>query len=255
MDDDTPRLSFDQMQHSLQELEALARLGYLYRYRSVSGEEGLARLKQVVLDSEAYLCRYAALNDPFDGHVQFNYEATDDEIRSKLSTYITNEIAEVMGTTRDHIIDSLLAERFEYLALLRTKTAGSVNDLGVLCFSERPDDLLMWAYYADGHRGVCLKFRTSRLIGWEGCDAPLRVRYESYYPLVNYFKSGLRRCAILSWKLKRLQPLWCDGVGRRSSATDERSRRWAVSYDACRGASGVWARSGWWGARSTRSWS
>jgi hypothetical protein len=32
---------------------------------------------------------------------------------------------------------------------------------------------------------------------------------------------GQGRCAILSWKLKRLQPLWCDGVARHPSATDE----------------------------------
>jgi hypothetical protein len=53
-----------------------------------------------------------------------------------------------------------------------------------------------------------------------------------------------RRCAILSWELKRLQPLWSDGVGRHPSHTDERSRRWAVSYVGCGNTSGVWARSG-----------
>ena len=42
-------------------------------------------------------------------------------------------------------------------------------------------------------------------------------------------KGGTGACEKISWKLKRLQPLWCDGVERRPPTTDERSRRWAVS--------------------------
>ena len=29
---------------------------------------------------------------------------------------------------------------------------------GIFCVSEKCDDLLMWAHYADSHRGVCLEF-------------------------------------------------------------------------------------------------
>lgn len=32
---------------------------------------------------------------------------------------------------------------------------------GVCCFSEVFDDLLMWSYYADGHKGICLEFDTT----------------------------------------------------------------------------------------------
>lgn len=34
-------------------------------------------------------------------------------------------------------------------------------NLGVVCFAERPDDMLMWGYYSNGHRGYCLEFDTS----------------------------------------------------------------------------------------------
>jgi hypothetical protein len=37
-----------------------------------------------------------------------------------------------------------------------------VDRAGVACFSALPDDLLMWAHYADKHRGVCLKFVGNR---------------------------------------------------------------------------------------------
>lgn len=34
------------------------------------------------------------------------------------------------------------------------------SQIGVACFSSKCDDLLMWAHYADGHRGFCLEFST-----------------------------------------------------------------------------------------------
>lgn len=40
---------------------------------------------------------------------------------------------------------------------LRFKMA---SDHGISCFSEVYDDMLMWSYYADGHKGYCLEFDT-----------------------------------------------------------------------------------------------
>lgn len=44
------------------------------------------------------------------------------------------------------------------LELLRVE---NISKKGVCCFSEKWDDLLMWAYYADGHKGFCLEFDTN----------------------------------------------------------------------------------------------
>ena len=33
-----------------------------------------------------------------------------------------------------------------------------LNKSAVVCFSESPDDFLMWSYYAGGHAGICLEF-------------------------------------------------------------------------------------------------
>jgi len=37
----------------------------------------------------------------------------------------------------------------------------NISKKGVSCFSENWNDLLMWAYYADGHKGFCLEFDTN----------------------------------------------------------------------------------------------
>jgi hypothetical protein len=54
-------------------------------------------------------------------------------------------------------------------------------DLGVLCFVERPDNLLMWAHYADAHKGVCLEFDTSDWL----FQVAAKVNYSTAYPTVD----------------------------------------------------------------------
>jgi hypothetical protein len=70
-------------------------------------------------------------------------------------------------------------------------------DLGICCFSGKPNNILMWSHYADSHRGICIKFEVSS-------DTLLLslaqlVNYQIDYPIVNpitdsedkQFKSGL----------------------------------------------------------------
>jgi hypothetical protein len=43
-------------------------------------------------------------------------------------------------------------------AAFRGFLALTASKFGVLCFSEKKDDLLQWAHYADRHKGICLGF-------------------------------------------------------------------------------------------------
>jgi len=54
----------------------------------------------------------------------------------------------------------------EFLAELARGAQSGLNDIirdqrGVACFATTPSSLLLWAHYADGHRGFCLEFDTS----------------------------------------------------------------------------------------------
>lgn len=33
--------------------------------------------------------------------------------------------------------------------------------MGICCFSTLDDNILLWSYYSDGHKGICLKFDTT----------------------------------------------------------------------------------------------
>jgi len=55
---------------------------------------------------------------------------------------------------------------------------GFAHMVGVACFTERHDELLMWSHYADGHRGICLSFATDSL----PFSRALQVKYSREVP-------------------------------------------------------------------------
>lgn len=74
-----------------------------------------------------------------------------------------------------------------------------INNSGLLrfgkvcCFSEIKDSILMWSYYGDNHRGICLEFDLSRLdpnlpINSEIMQSIDRVQYSPIRPKGNIFE-------------------------------------------------------------------
>lgn len=105
----------------------------LFRYRPVN-----ANLWQELELAEFYCCRAAGLNDPWDCRVDWRAS-----IRRALQSRGLDE------------------ERREKLTRLQTefsRESAEFFDVGVCCFTCKVDDHLMWAHYADSHRGVCLLY-------------------------------------------------------------------------------------------------
>jgi hypothetical protein len=173
--------------------ERLERLGHLYRYRSLQGEEGLNRLETIVLRSQLYFVPFPQLNDPFDGRLWPTNEGTEQEKRNWWEPYVQD------GSVTQAQVDHLVAlPRDEDLKRIWTAHEEEVPKFGVVCFSETPHDLPMWAYYAGSHSGVCLRFRAPLLQGWTDCSPPMRVTYEDDYPVVEYYRTTrLRKGQVL----------------------------------------------------------
>jgi hypothetical protein len=131
--------------------------------------------------------RPALLNDPYD--IQFDLHLEID--RDKLRKLVLEKIRHVLTTNDPYVpvkgnmmgellpiarkvLKNLPEEEFKKMA---DAAVGGVDDLEaslpkyhaelrgyaetskVLCMSEVGDSLLMWAYYAEQHRGVVLRFR------------------------------------------------------------------------------------------------
>jgi len=62
------------------------------------------------------------------------------------------------GHTPESLADYFI-DNPTYLRNTIQQYANSVaSTIGVSCFSQEEDNLLMWSHYADKHKGLCLKF-------------------------------------------------------------------------------------------------
>jgi hypothetical protein len=65
--------------------------------------------------------------------------------------------------------------------------AGDRTRYRVYCLGPDSGNLLMWAHYADNHRGVCLEFDTRD----EVMCFPLRVEYSAQFPVMRAYTTDL----------------------------------------------------------------
>src|SRR2546426_330402 len=120
---------------------------HLFKYRTLTGE-GKDRLAGLVRDSTLYFPTFAELNDPFDSNFSYDFSAPV-EVRE----------AHWRHALPPHLPDREAAIRAAVeFALDEEKANASVRELlskvGVYCLTAKPDNILMWSYYADGHSGA-----------------------------------------------------------------------------------------------------
>ena len=103
---------------------------YLYRYRSLSLPETRQQELDAVRNSYLWCSVFHRLNDPMEGSYRLNKKDSKSPHASSI---------------RLHLFD--------------VKSA-----LGVCSFSERNDNAMMWAHYADQFHGVCIEYDLKKLL-------------------------------------------------------------------------------------------
>lgn len=106
-------------------------------------------------------------NDPFDvlPHVKVDEstcpaEFLTPEFLSKHLSKVSSEQAALLGEHQIDVLDVLRKAAVEAYSEAAREAVLSVlaSNLGVLCFTRTSKHLLMWAHYADCHRGMLLEF-------------------------------------------------------------------------------------------------
>ncbi|MFH1160096.1 MAG: DUF2971 domain-containing protein [bacterium] len=121
----------------------------LYRYSKVN-DDLLNSIKNHTLH---FTCPNE-FNDPFDCRLKLLIDGTDEEwqIHGKRLGLNDIELQELRYSGTITIENSgSYSREIQHHALLKTR---------VCCFSEFPDNILMWSHYADSHRGICFMFET-----------------------------------------------------------------------------------------------
>lgn len=185
------------------------------------------------------------------------------EDKAEVLFFINNNLSQQMALINE-LIQPVSEDRRSWLFLIRDFSSNYVNALERLmypdwhaaCFVKDPTSAAMWGHYADGHQGMCLKFRAkpnsagvpsldlNRATSWRGdgsaglsyvAHAFEGIDYTSAFPQIDFFES-LGRLPIPKLRF------WYDDpsgerseIGRRVLSGDEKWReeywrRFAASY-------------------------
>ena len=162
---------------------------FLYKYFPLrkDNKDDLLHVRSVLEENILYFSSLEDFNDPFDCCPVYdapleNFQYWIEQL-SENNKYKKTELEKVKNNWQEgRITQSQLIENIKF------KIQKAINEeLGICCFSEKPDSLLMWGHYASLHTGVCFEFKRTPNMPFFG--EALQVRYESdCRPKVNIFK-------------------------------------------------------------------
>jgi len=147
--------------------ENMAKYGYrvesvLYKYSPWAGSE---HIKENIENSKLYFSNPTDFNDPFDTYPVIEFTSAQEqgeEFIPNIFRTVYPQISEDLLKIIKGLNISLDEKQMEELSL---KTRSSH---GVCCFTTKKDNLLMWAHYADYHKGLCLGFEKDLQLTAEG---------------------------------------------------------------------------------------
>ncbi|RWU17261.1 DUF2971 domain-containing protein [Pseudomonas alkylphenolica] len=141
---------------------------HLYKYQRVTPYS-----LQSLVDETVWLSSPASFNDPFDCAINLDRKKLKESVAHAVDIIAQNAVVE------DSLKVPIAADEIAYTQLrdgLRTQ----MQQIGVLCLSETPNEILMWSHYAEYHKGFCIEYRVDETSPLRSMAKP--VRYTDVYP-------------------------------------------------------------------------
>ena len=171
---------------------------HLYRYLKFnSGRKTLdwenKRLERIFTHNELYFGPPSKFNDPFDCKTLFTCEGSGSaEFRKFFEGKLKHDFPKLSAEKRRQKVNTLIRKGFyrntkwrkKQIGIFQRITEAEGEKLGILCLSEKRDDILMWSHYANGHTGFCLEFDREGFVSWNFCEP---IQYRKAYPTCRQF--------------------------------------------------------------------
>ncbi len=145
-------------------------------YKFTSAERAI----EIIRNKQLWFSSTVNFNDPFDCNINLiDFEPNDEQIKM----VINDKVQGNRKTRREEIKKN---KRNTYR--IRNQFSEQSNEIfqnsGICCFSEVNDNILLWAHYADNHKGICLKFNNgiSEIATMTG-----KVQYKDNYERASFF--------------------------------------------------------------------
>ena len=155
---------------------------HLYKYLSLDSDS-LVHSRGILAEASLYWRCPTDFNDPYDCAPIFRISPRRDQFRAYLKEVVQERGAGLpRAERRQHVTQGAKVSRQTYETALIEGNAERLAEVGVCSLSEIGDDVLMWAHYADAHRGICLQFKVES--GDDYFDQALPVGYARDRPVI-----------------------------------------------------------------------
>ena len=180
---------------------------FLYRYRHLHGEHR-EWTKRILTKSLLYFASPSTFNDPFDCRVHFRSAVSPKALKIKYSELLRKYTSLNRSERRAKASKDVRAKRnIDVIPQITKGLQEETDKLGVLSFSATNKNILLWAHYAAGHTGLCLKFIANSHTQFMGRALP--VRYLETYPEIGLLDDPAQQAEIfvltkaLAWQYEK----------------------------------------------------
>jgi hypothetical protein len=170
---------------------------WLYKYFSLNIEQKPERLewiRKILVEGMIYFPAASSFNDPFDCRPIYDTNGTtEDQWRDYFNEVLQRHEPHLTSSQRREKVENFLNEiRKGDQSVVRqgaqqdfeTRMNDNIyNRTGILCLSDKYDNLLMWSHYADSHKGICIQFDMNKARNY--FLRILNVDYSDLYPVIN----------------------------------------------------------------------
>lgn len=153
-----------------------------------------SQLSRTLSTMQIYCSSPSAFNDPWDCKPHFNSDVLADPAENERHAQWAVEVCSrktfMSKVERERMRVTLLTDRAKVTECLNQISAAMADAINaryrVYCLCPDVENLLMWAHYADAHRGVCLEFDLSNDVL---CGA-LRCEYRQEFPVMKVYEDS-----------------------------------------------------------------
>lgn len=172
----------------------------LYKYRHFDDKEYHIRL---VAHKELWFTSANEFNDPFDSSLPYRFDDDPPGIQMKWILHATEQffprypknliIAKAQKRYKEINSDPEYFRKFSLKEIEK-----NFKRFGICSLTPKPNNLLMWAHYANNHEGFCVGIDTSKIYKLQRTLATqhellelLKIKYSKKMPEINFYNSML----------------------------------------------------------------
>jgi hypothetical protein len=166
----------------------------LYRYFSLS-DHRMKWMEQLIVNNRIYFPSSADFNDPLDCRIPPSFNGSSLKVETWWRRFVKEAFpSESLHDHRSRIKEMVARSHTESgRQRMIDSTFRTLSRQGILSLSEKADSMLMWSYYANGHRGIAVRFDMDFTMLADSLPDyffPIKVRYSHDFPDLEFYDTS-----------------------------------------------------------------